>query len=69
MAVKRDVERSRAYYFGEGKEFKNQKEAISMAEYKRDKMLEELKDKLDGVPQIVINGNMVQVEIPIKWES
>lgn len=72
--MRRDVEKSRSYYYGEGREFPTRDAAMRQALYKRNSMLAEIekstKIKLDGEPQIKdVYGNALQVQIPIAWES
>lgn len=67
-----DIEKSRFYYFGKGEEFATEEEAMRQAEYKMQAMLVEInlssKISLNGKPEIVVvNGNAVQVQIPVKW--
>lgn len=66
------TEKSRLYYFGEREEFATKAGAMRQAEYKMQAMLAEInlssKISLNGKPEIVVvNGNSVQVQIPVKW--
>lgn len=70
----RDIETSRPYEYGEGKEYSTRDEAMMQAKYKLNAMLAEIqasrKTQLDGEPQIKdVYGNALQVQIPIAWES
>lgn len=67
----RDIEKSRIYEYGPGKEFETHEQAMAMANHKRYEMIVELgtKKKLDGEPKIVDTGCTLQVEIPVMWEN
>ena len=67
----RDIQRSRYYYFGEGKKFATEEEARRQAEYKMQAMLAEIKlsskISFDGEPEIVSTNGAVHVRIPVAW--
>ena len=70
--MKKDLEKSRPYYYGEGQEFLTRDAAMKQALYKRNKMLEEIekspKIELNGEPEIKdLYGNALQVQVPIVW--
>ena len=73
--MKRDIEKSRPYEYGEGKEFSTREDAMKKAMYKKNSMLAEIEKlteiKLNGQANIVDvhNGTALQVQIPIIWES